>query len=230
MSVTDLRLLDPSRKDLIAALQAAAKAANFRRRTGRLTLAAADGEGLVSLNCSVPGGGGRRWRPGAQRRGEAGQAAGGVEPRAGHVDRRAQRHPTSAASSSGFVCGRASREHAFAFSPPSDEPENKSGARVLPLACGASEPESESGALISTRTEGELFLAHRHASRPRSARRSDKTEAVSGESCRRAHTGFRCPDILACLESLRGYADGFLVQKAARTKIAAMLSISADSP
>ena len=39
MSVTDLRLLD-SRKDLIGALQAAAKAARFRR-TGRLTLAAA---------------------------------------------------------------------------------------------------------------------------------------------------------------------------------------------
>jgi len=50
MSVTDLRLLDPSRKDLIAALQAAAKAANFSRRTGRLTLAAADCEGLVSLS------------------------------------------------------------------------------------------------------------------------------------------------------------------------------------
>ena len=60
--MTDLRLLDPSRKDLIVALQAAAKTANFRRRTGRLTLAAADREGLVSLNCSVPGGGGRRWR------------------------------------------------------------------------------------------------------------------------------------------------------------------------
>jgi hypothetical protein len=28
------------------------------------------------------------------------------------------------------------REHAIAFSPPSDEPENKSGARVLPLVCG----------------------------------------------------------------------------------------------
>jgi hypothetical protein len=67
MSVTDLRLLDPSRKDLIAALQAAAKTANFRRRTGRLTLAAADREGLVSRNCSVPGGGGRRWRPGSRR-------------------------------------------------------------------------------------------------------------------------------------------------------------------
>jgi hypothetical protein len=41
MSVTDLCLLDQSRKDLIAALQAAAKAANFRGRTGRLTRAAA---------------------------------------------------------------------------------------------------------------------------------------------------------------------------------------------
>jgi hypothetical protein len=45
MSVTDLRPFDPSRQDLIAALQAAAKAANFRRRTGRLTLAAAECEG-----------------------------------------------------------------------------------------------------------------------------------------------------------------------------------------
>jgi hypothetical protein len=48
MSVTDL--LDPSRKDLIAALQAATEAANFRRRTGRPTHAAADCEGLVSLS------------------------------------------------------------------------------------------------------------------------------------------------------------------------------------
>jgi hypothetical protein len=47
--VTDLRLPDPSRKDRVAALQAAAKAANFRRRTGRLTLAA-DCESLVSLS------------------------------------------------------------------------------------------------------------------------------------------------------------------------------------
>ena len=109
MSVTDLRLLDPSRKDLIAALQAAAKAANFRRRTGRLTLAAADCEGLVSLSTAqsqeaAEGDGG----PDAQRRGEAVQAAGGgLELRAGHVDRRDQRRPASAASSSGFVCGRA---------------------------------------------------------------------------------------------------------------------------
>jgi hypothetical protein len=145
--VTDRRLLNPSRKGLLAALPAAAKAANFRRRPGRLTLAAADCEGLVSLSTAqsreaAEGDGGLD----AQRRGEAGQAAGGgLELRAGHVDRRAQRHPTSAASSSGFVCGRASREHALAFSPPSDEPENKSGARVLPLVCGASEPESESG-------------------------------------------------------------------------------------
>lgn len=135
MSVSDLRLLDPSRKDLIAALQAAA---TFRRRTGRLTLTAADCEGLVSLATAqfreaAEGDGGLD----AQRRGEAGQAArSGLELRAGHVDRRAQRHPTSAASSSGFVCGRARREHAFAFSPPSDEPESKSGARVLPLVCG----------------------------------------------------------------------------------------------
>jgi len=147
MSVTALRLLDPSCKDLIAACKAAAKAANFCRRTGRLTLAAADCEGLVSLSTAksqeaAQGGGGM----GAQRRGEAGKAAGGgLELRAGHVDRRAQWHPTSAASSSGLVCGRASREHAFAFSPPSDEPEKKSGARVLPLACGASEPESRAG-------------------------------------------------------------------------------------
>jgi hypothetical protein len=117
MSVTDLRLLDPSRKDLIAALQAAAKAANFRRRTGRLTLAAADcgGSGL-SLNCSVPGGSGRRWRPGrpASRRGRPGSRR---RPRTTGRPWRPPRPapPTSAGRSSGFVYGRASREHAFAF-------------------------------------------------------------------------------------------------------------------
>jgi hypothetical protein len=78
MSVTDLRLLDPSRKDLIAALQVAAKAASFRRCTGRLRLAAAGCEGLVSLSTAqsqeaAEGDGGLD----AQRRGEAGQAAGG---------------------------------------------------------------------------------------------------------------------------------------------------------
>ena len=60
MFVTDLRLLDPSRTDLNTALPAAAKGANL----GRRTLIAADGGGLVSLNCSVPGSGGRRWRRG----------------------------------------------------------------------------------------------------------------------------------------------------------------------
>ena len=45
--MTDLRLLDQSRMGLIAALQAAAQAANFRRRMGWLTLAAADCEGPV---------------------------------------------------------------------------------------------------------------------------------------------------------------------------------------
>jgi len=37
-------------------------------------------------------------------------------------------------------------------------------------------------------------------------------------------------DRATVLEMLEAGADGFLVQKAARTKIAAMLSISADSP
>jgi hypothetical protein len=88
MSVTDLRLLDPSRTDRLAALQAAAKAANFRRRTGRRTLTAEDCEGLVSLVAArsqeaAEGDGGLD----ARRRGEAVQAAGGgLELRAGHVD------------------------------------------------------------------------------------------------------------------------------------------------
>ena len=102
-------------------MQAAAKAANFHRRTGRLTLAAVDCEGLVSLSTAqsqeaAEGDSGLD----AQRRGEADQAAGGVELPAGHVDRRAQRHPTSAASS-GIVRVLACREYAF-FSPPWDEP------------------------------------------------------------------------------------------------------------
>jgi WD40 repeat protein len=56
MSAIDQRLLDPSRKDLIAALPSAAKAANLRRRVGLLTLDAAACERCVDEVLAQPEG------------------------------------------------------------------------------------------------------------------------------------------------------------------------------